>query len=261
MQWPFNSALEIKLTVTMCPSRMPLRPSRKRRWGPLLLLVPAAGLLLGLIGINVFLATLPSTRDAEARVDDILRHSGARDGGSPPPLYIGRATVAIEDRRFYNHHGIDTMGILRAGWAFVSGQPLQGGDTITEQLAKVLYVGDDHSFRRKLTAMGLAITLEQHYSKSQILEMYLNAIYYGDGQWGAEQASEAYFGKPPDELDWAEASLLAGLPQAPSAYDPTRHFDLARQRQRQVLAALVSTGALTTARAAAAYDELSSLGQ
>lgn len=111
----------------------------------------------------------------------------------------------------------------------------------------------------KAEQVGLAVKLEMTYSKAQILEMYLNAIYYGDGRWGIQAASEGFFAKAPVALDWAEASLVAGLPQAPTTYNPTEHFSTARIRQRDVLARLVATGALNRAQADAAHSELASL--
>lgn len=162
--------------------------------------------------------------------------------------------------RFYRHHGIDTLSLARAITTTLGGGTPQGGDTITEQLAKVLYGGDDdHSVGGRLRVMALAVKLEDRYAKAQILEMYLNAIYYGDGQYGVAQASQIYFAKPPAALDWAEASLLAGLPQSPTPYDPTRHFAAARRRQQIVLRALVRTLVLRPAQADAAYAELTSL--
>ncbi len=227
------------------------------RWRQLLgvaLGITAVALVCGSI---IFLGTLPSVDDAEARVAGRLR--GGQDTGLPLPDSISAAVVAVEDGRFYVHHGIDARALLRASWVSLTGGPRQGGDTITEQLAKILYVGNDHGVRRRLATMVLAVKLEAHYTKEQILEMYLNAVYFGDGQWGVTQASQTYFGKPPAALDWAEASLLAGLPQAPSSYDPIHHFTLARARQRDVLAAMVHDQMLTRAQADRAYAELTTL--
>ena len=134
-----------------------------------------------------------------------------------------------------------------------------GAATIDQQLAKALYVPDDQSVIAELRIAAVAVRFEWRYGKPQILELYLNAIYLGHGAWGVAQASETYFGKPADQLDWAEANLLAGLPEAPSTYDPLANFALARARQRAVLDALVQTGVLSTAHADAAYGELTAL--
>jgi len=209
----------------------------------------------------LFLAMLPNVGDAEARVATVLAAHGGTDTGMPPPRKVGQAIIAIEDRRFYQNHGIDVVSVVRAVWDVLTTGSPQGGATISQQLAKALYVPDDHTVGAKLRTAGVAVKLDLEYSKPQILEMYLNAIYFGDGQWGVAQASRAYFGRPPEDLDWAEASLLAGLPQAPSIYDPTRHFDLARQRQQDVLAAMVDTGVLSANEAHAAYAELTALGR
>lgn len=235
---------------------------RKPGWGKGLKALLLAAIMAALLGAGaslVILATLPDVGDAEARVAEVLRAHDGIDTGLPLPGKVARSVVAIEDRRFYVHHGIDLVSLLRVAWSTLTTGSPQGGATISQQLAKVLYVEDDHTLKAKLRMMGLAVKLELRYSKAEILEMYLNGIYYGDGHWGVAQASRGYFGKAPEALDWAEASLLAGLLQAPSAYDPTKHFDLARQRQQHVLAALVRGGVLTQAEADASYAELASL--
>lgn len=235
---------------------------RWRRWIGIFALIVLLGTGAIFISGSIYLVSLPSVNDAEARIAALLHAHHAKDTGLPPAAKVGQAIVAVEDERFYSHHGIDSIGLLRSAWADISsGSIVQGGSTITEQLAKALYVTDDHTLGTKIPMMGMAVKLENQYSKAQILEMYLNAIYFGDGQWGVAQASQAYFGKTPAQLDWAEASLLAGLPQAPSDYDPTRHFALARQRQYEVLGRLISTGVLSRSKAKSAYAELTSLNR
>ena len=127
-----------------------------------------------------------------------------------------------------------------------------GGSTIAQQLAKQLYPSGS-GFGGTLEQVGLGLKLSLSYSKPRILEMYLNAIYYGNGYWGYLNAARGYFGVDPDRLNWAEASMLAGLPQAPSDYDPILHFSLAKQRQRQVLDQLVANRILPAAQADDAY--------
>ena len=133
-----------------------------------------------------------------------------------------------------------------------SGDP--GGSTITQQLATQLY-GRGSGLAGTLQEIGLGVKISLNYPKQQILGMYLNVVYYGNGYWGDEAAARGYFGISPRALDWAQAAMLAGLPQAPSAYDPETHFALAKQRQRHVLDQLVANHILTGARANAAYRE------
>jgi len=130
-----------------------------------------------------------------------------------------------------------------------------GGSTIAQQLAKQLY-GCGSGLAGTLRAIGLAVKLALHFSPAKILSMYINAIYYGNGYWGDEQAARGYFDTSPYGLSWGEAAMLAGLPQAPSAYDPVRHLAVAKRRQHEVLAQLVATHVLTNARANSAYREV-----
>lgn len=233
--------------------RRPRRPRLRR-----LLLTSALTALVGAMLVVVagyaYLQSLPSVNDAQQRVDAILSEHHGAAVGTPPPLKIGQAIVAVEDQRFYSNHGIDTLSMLHFAWGYLTtGSTNQGGATISEQLVKRLYVRQPTTIGGKLEMLGLALKLDQSYSKPQILEMYLNAIYYGDQSYGIEQASQTYFHTSADQLTWGEASLLAGLPQAPSAYDPLKHYDLARLRQQHVLSRLVANGVLTSAQAAAAY--------
>ena len=225
-----------------------------------LLLVGILGGLLGVVVGWAYLASLPSVADAEQRVAAILRERHGVAFGPLPPQKVGQAIVAVEDHRFYSDHGIDPLSMLHFAWGYVTtGSTQEGGATITEQLAKILYVRDPTTVQGKIEMVGLAVKLDQRYSKTQILDMYLNAIYYGHKAYGIAQASQTYFHTTPDRLNWGQASMLAGLPQAPSAYDPLKHFDLARVRQRHVLDRLVATGVLSPAQAARAWAETSAL--
>ncbi len=256
--WPVRRSLVANSTM---PRTGKLAKRHRYWWLRLVLLVSCGGLLFITISIVIFLLLLPGVDDAEARVESILANHKATDTWQLQATKVEQAVIAIEDRRFYSHHGIDTIGLLHVAWINLTTPERRGGDTITQQLAKNLYVPDDHGLDTKLQTLGLAAKLEMRYTKAQILEMYLNVIYFGNGQWGMEQASRTYFKKPPEALDWAEASMLAGLPQAPSAYDPTRHFLLARQRQRQVFVALVRDEELSQTQAHQAYLELTDLGR
>jgi penicillin-binding protein 1A len=227
-----------------------LRPVRRRR----LLAVVAALVVLvaGLFAAAWLASPTPTNLGAQVRA---RLPAGARqvslDDVSP---LLREAVVATEDERFYSHRGIDLIGVVRAlPYDLSHLSTAQGASTITEQVAKLLYLGgDDHSPWRKLEDAALALKLEGRYTKEQILDAYLNSAYFGHGATGIAAASERYFGVAPARLSTAQASLLAGLPQAPSSYDPFTHPALARARQVVVLRSLVRTGELTETEAARA---------
>ena len=161
------------------------------------------------------------------------------------PVSLQHAVVAIEDERFYEHNGIDVRGIARAGMkAITTGNFSEGASTITQQLVKNMYYNQNKTLARKAAEAWTALYVERQLSKEEILELYINTIYFGDGYYGLKEASLGYFGKEPQELTDSEAVLLAGIPNAPSAYAPSRHADLALQREKQVLAAMVKYGYL-----------------
>jgi membrane peptidoglycan carboxypeptidase len=167
-----------------------------------------------------------------------------------------QATIAVEDRSFYQHGGLN---LLRTGQAGLDDllhlRFNQGGSTITQQLVKNIYLSKDRSVMRKLDEAILAVEIEHQYSKAQILEAYLNRIYYGNRSYGVEAAAQTYFGKPASQLTVSEASFLAGLPQAPAELDPITNFNGARARQRVVLDAMVRNHAITPSQAVAAYAQ------
>lgn len=147
--------------------------------------------------------------------------------------------VAVEDRRFYSHGAVDIIGTGRAFVTNILSREIeQGGSTITQQLAKNLFLSHEQTIERKLKEMFIAHRLEELYSKDEILELYVNIINYGDGNIGIKMASKNYFDSSPIELSFDEATLLAGLPQAPSAYALSNNYDLALERQEQVIEAL-----------------------
>ena len=157
-----------------------------------------------------------------------------------------RAVLAVEDRRFYTHHGVDVKGIARAAVANMrAGRTVQGGSTITQQLARRLFLSTDRTLRRKLQEAWLAYWLEQRLSKDDILELYLNRVYFGAGAWGAEAAAQRYFDKSVRFVSPGEAALLAGLLQAPSRYNPAADPEQAITRTNTVLAAMVGAGFLS----------------
>src|SRR5918994_6303132 len=138
------------------------------------------------------------------------------------PPYLPRAVMAIEDRRFYSHFGVDPMGLGRAIWVNLrTGKFVQGGSTITQQLAKNLFLTPERTLKRKIQEVLLALWLERTYSKDQILTLYLNRVYLGAGAYGVDAAARKYFGKPAQDVTLFEAAMLAGLLKAPSRYNPT----------------------------------------
>ena len=151
------------------------------------------------------------------------------------PEYMKKAVIAIEDRRFYEHNGIDTRGILRAAVNNVTGGSKEGASTITMQVARNFFLSSERSLKRKINEAMLAIKIEHSLSKDKILELYINQIYLGQRAYGFAAAAQVYFGKPLDQLNLAETALLAGLPKAPSAYNPFVNPKRAMTRQREVL--------------------------
>src|SRR5215467_10325854 len=161
------------------------------------------------------------------------------------PHALRDAVIATEDARFYSHYGVDPTGIGRAIYQnFRRGRIVEGGSTITQQLAKVLFLTPDKSLERKLKEAVLAVELERRYSKDRILEMYLNQIYFGHGAFGVEAAARTFFGKGVNELSPAECALLAGLPKAPTSYSPFDHANAAKLRREVVLRRLVEFGTI-----------------
>lgn len=162
------------------------------------------------------------------------------------PRYVSEAVIAIEDRRFYSHPGVDPIGLTRAMAANIAaGRLVQGGSTLTQQLAKNLFLTPSRTIERKIQEMILSVWLEIQYDKSEILEMYLNRVYLGAGAYGVDGASLRYFGKPAEELELAEAALLAGLLKAPSYFSPTTDLERSNERAATVLRAMREAGFIT----------------
>jgi penicillin-binding protein 1A len=168
------------------------------------------------------------------------------------PPYLPKAFIAIEDRRFYSHYGVDPFGIARAAVANVMHRGVsQGGSTLTQQLAKNLFLTQERTMQRKLQEVELAIWLERKHSKSEILELYLNRVYFGSGAYGVEAASQRYFGKSAKNVTVAEAAMLAGLVKSPSRLAPNRNPEGAEKRAQTVLAAMADAKFITEAQAQA----------
>jgi penicillin-binding protein 1A len=172
------------------------------------------------------------------------------------PTYLPRAFVAIEDRRFFSHYGVDPIGLLRATAANVLHRGVsQGGSTLTQQLAKNLFLTQQRTLWRKMQEAVLALWLERKFSKTEILELYLNRVYFGSGAYGVEAAAQKYFGKPAREVKIAEAAMLAGLVKSPSRLAPSRNPDGAARRAQAVLTAMTELGFVTETMAKAALAQ------
>ena len=172
------------------------------------------------------------------------------------PKDLQKATVAIEDERFYSHVGIDFRGIVRALVENLrTGRISQGGSTITQQLARNIYLTKEKKLSRKLQEMVLAIQLERNYSKEEILNLYLNEVYYGSGAYGVQTASRVYFGKQAKDLTLAECAMLAGLPKMPSSLSPNVNLQAAIDRRSTVLKKMAETGCITSEQAQKAKSE------
>jgi len=237
----------------------------------LLSLASAAGLVM-LLGVgsvvSAYTMDLPPVTDLASqftfKTTQILDRHGKllyevndKDGGRRLPVPLAEiapqltdATIATEDKNFYSNAGVDFAGIARAAVQnLVAGQLTQGASTITQQLARNKLIESDQrtvqSYVRKIQEAVLAYRISQIYSKDQIMEMYLNSVYYGHLSYGVEAAAQTYFGKHAKDLNLPEASLLAGLPQAPSGYDPIVHLSVAKERQAHVLDRMVNQGYIT----------------
>lgn len=226
----------------------------RKGWRRRLTLSVLALIIVASVGLGYY-ASLPNVADAPKRVAAILAaHHVASERGRLPAK-LSTAVVATEDEHFYANVVYDaTAGVGRAAVAFLEGSRDPGGSTIAQQLAKQLY-GGGTGWTATARDLLLGVKLSLGFPKDEILRMYLEASYFGHGYWGAQAAAAGYFGVTPARLTWAQASLLAGLLQAPSAYDPLRHFALAKQRQREVLDQLVANHDLTAAQASSVFRQ------
>jgi penicillin-binding protein 1A len=206
----------------------------------------------------------PITREPQITyVDRAGAVIGVRGGRYAPPediarlpAYVPAAFVAIEDRRFYEHQGFDLQGIARAILTDIgAGHATQGASTITQQLAKNLFLSSDRTLERKGTELIYAVELEQTYSKQQILGLYLSRVYFGSGAYGIEAAARRYFDKPASKLTIREAAMLAAVMKSPTEYDPAEQPDRSAERTALVLDAMVETNAITAAQRTAALAE------
>lgn len=235
---------------------------RLRGWSVLCLLMAAVSLVSGCGFFDFGSSDLQKNSAASTQVYDaagnLLATLHAEENRVPVPLkeipeHLKKAFIATEDARFYDHPGIDVRGIARAVWVNVtSGGVAEGASTITQQLARNALLTHERTFTRKVREIFLAFELEAKYSKNEILEMYLNQIYFGEGAYGVQAAAQAYFGKDVRELSLAECAMLAGLPQRPSELSPLRNPKGAKERQQVVLEQMVKYNYLDSLSAAKA---------
>lgn len=197
----------------------------------------------------------------EDKVNEIQSREGYTKIEELPETYLD-AVVSVEDHRFYDHIGLDFIAIGRAIVNDIkAGRFVEGGSTITQQLAKNLYFTQEKKMERKIAEVFAALDLEDAYSKDEILELYVNSIYFGDGYDNVGQASAGYFGKKPEEMTMYESTLLAGVPNAPSKYAPTRNPDLAEKRQKQVLRRMEACGCFTREEAETVAAQMVALAE
>src|SRR5712692_5979434 len=256
---------------------------RRRRWLRLLLVpmvvVVAVGTLAAGVSALWVLTILPRSLPSVTQLESFEPSVGSKvyDENDEPitefhverrifvalgqmPQALKQAVIATEDARFYSHFGVDPLGIARAVYQnFRRGRIVEGGSTITQQLAKILFLTPDRSLERKLKEAVLAVELERRYSKDRILEIYLNQIYFGHGAFGVEAASRTFFGKGVSELSPGECAVLAGLPKAPATYSPFDHPEAAKRRRATVLTRMVDTGAIRVDQAKRLGDSALSL--
>ncbi|SDX46553.1 transglycosylase domain-containing protein [Salimicrobium album] len=217
------------------------------------LFVMAIGLLLLMFGGRFFVSEDAMTLDAATTVvadgeeiEEIYSTNRSPISLEEVPEFLQEAVVATEDSRFYEHSGIDPRGIARALYRDVlAWEKVEGASTITQQVAKNLFFSNDKSWLRKTKEVMVALYLERNYTKDEILELYLNSIYFGEGTYGVEKAAERYFSKPVPELNETESALLAGLPKAPSNYSPIADPEAAKDRRDTVLFRMEDEGYIT----------------
>jgi penicillin-binding protein 1A len=247
------------------PKRAP-GPKKKRAWPYALAILTAWGLIFGAIAYSRWISALPDTTNLLSKgpsrditlYDDQHRQiaqrgltHGAMIDVRQMPDYVASAFIAIEDRRFRSHLGLDPIGMVRAfSQNMSSGHVVQGGSTLTQQLAKNLFLTQQRTFDRKVQEAFLALYLESRYTKDQILTLYLNRVYFGAGVYGVEAAAEHFFGKSARALTLTEAAMLAGSVKAPAKYNPLADTDASIQRATVVLRAMEDCGFISEAQRA-----------
>jgi membrane peptidoglycan carboxypeptidase len=196
----------------------------------IVLLTDSAFVFAGCMPLTLPVPEMPSSSkiyDVNGKlVSTIFKENRTKISIKEIPTETQNAFLAVEDVRFYKHFGLDPIRIVGAAWKDIkAGELVEGGSTITQQTAKNLYLTREKTFGRKFTEAWLAIQLERRYTKREILEMYLNQIYFGRGAYGIETAAQIYFNKSASRLDLAESAMLAGLPKAPNTYSPFENWE------------------------------------
>lgn len=210
----------------------------KKIIGFIILIVLFIGAILTYKGYSIYKEALDkiSVKDKVAELQAGENYTKIDD----LPEFYTKAVVAVEDRRFYDHGALDYIGIARAIWTNVKSFELkEGGSSITQQVAKNVYFTQEKTVLRKIAEVFMAFEIERNCDKNTILEMYVNTSYFGNGYTGIKKAANGYYGKEPIDMNEYESSMLAGVPNAPSVYAPTKNPDLAAQRQKQVLEKMV----------------------
>lgn len=227
----------------------------KKLFTLLLIAVVIAGSLLTYKGYEMY-KEATSKVDLQTKVETIRNDKDFVKFDELPSDYV-TAVIDVEDHRFYDHNGIDIISIFRALINDIKAREVvEGGSTITQQLSKNMYFSQKQELVRKIAELFVTFDLEKNYSKKDIFELYVNTSYFGDGYYGIGQAAKGYLNKKPKDMTLLESTLLAGIPNAPSVYAPTKNPDLAVQRQKQVIQKMVKRGDLTESEAEKLYDEL-----
>ena len=235
--------------------RKPAAPkSRARRYLKRAGITLGVVILIGAAGVGFLWVDTPSAGDATQLAKAEAAQHGIAYPGPPAPANFSRPLIATEDKRFYSEPGVDVLAVGRVAWSDVSGGTDQGGATLEQQLAKLLYTPSQTGFDAELKQVVLAFKINASYSKAQILRMYAEAAYYGHGYYGLEQASCGYFGHPAADLTLTQGAMLAGVVNAPSLDDPIDDPVTARQRLEHVIARMVAVGDLSNSQASAALS-------
>lgn len=262
-----------KRTGAAKKSRQAHKPPRRSNGGRILLIIAAVVVVLTVgVGCGFVTATLNTKQDLEdvrpaasSHIYDIngneLANIHAEQNRVPVklsqvPEHLKDAFIAVEDVRFYDHAGVDPKGIMRAVIANITNKGVaEGGSTITQQLAKNAYLTQDRTYKRKIQEVFLALQLERKYTKDEILELYLNQIYFGQGAYGVQAAAKTYFGKDVKDLDLNECAMLAGIPKSPNYFSPLNNLQAAKEREAVVLDQMSKYGYISTSTAAKTKSE------